>query len=144
MVAAVGAAVPEQSVVSGSAQAIHNRWAALALAAALLSCGALGSLLQPDRGPLTFSRADWMAAAAHPGETTRHRMAEKLVSEARLVSLSGQEASVMLGSPDPHTHGEWDMTWVLGPARGGAGVTEMLAVRFNEVGLIEASEIVRS
>lgn len=133
------AAVSQHS--SDSGLSAGNRSAALALAGALLAWLALASLLQPDRGPLTFSRADWIAAA--PGETTRHRMADKLVRDTRLVSLSGQEVSVMLGSPEPRAHEDWDMTWVLGPARDGAGATELLAVRFNDVGLIEASEIVQ-
>jgi len=106
---------------------------------------ALGAIHYWNTRPLPFDRAVWNAEAAGIDDFRRHRMADWLVEQRRLVGMSRAEVVSMLGEPTITSHfRKYDLVYVLGHERGWMSIDdEWLLMRLDEGGHVSAAELAR-
>jgi hypothetical protein len=95
--------------------------------------------------PLPFDRAVWNAEAKDIDDFRRHRMADWLLKQRRLVGMSRAEIVSMLGDPTETSHfREYELVYVLGNERGWMSIdSEWLLMRLDSSGRVSIAEIGR-
>jgi hypothetical protein len=94
---------------------------------------------------LPFDRTVWNAEAEGIDDFRRHRMADWLLKQRRLVGMSRAEIVSMLGDPTETSHfREYDLVYVLGNERGWMSIdSEWLLMRLDDSGRVSMAEIGR-
>jgi hypothetical protein len=95
--------------------------------------------------PLPFDRAVWNAEAQDIDDFRRHRMADWLLKQRRLVGMSRAEIVSMLGEPTKTSFfREYDLVYVLGNERGWMSIdSEWLLMRLDRTGRVSVAELGR-
>jgi len=95
--------------------------------------------------PLPFDRAVWNAEAEGIDDFRRHRMADWLLKQQRLLGKSRAEIVSMLGDPTETSHfREYDLVYVLGNERGWMSIdSEWLLMKLDGSGKVSMAEIGR-
>jgi outer membrane protein assembly factor BamE (lipoprotein component of BamABCDE complex) len=124
------------------------RWRpVLGLVAVILAVGlaALAAIHYWNTRPLPFDRAVWIAEAEELGDFRRHRMADSLVQQRRLIGMSRADVLSMLGEPTATSHfRRYDLVYWLGDERGWMSVdSEWLVMKLDEGGRASSAEIAR-
>ena len=93
--------------------------------------------------PLSFDRAAWDAATPGIDDFRRHRMADWLIRERRLIGMSRAEVISLLGKPTTTGHfRNYDLVYVLGNERGWISIdSEWLLMRLDSAGRVSAAEL---
>jgi len=129
------------------ASATFNWRRVLGLIALVLAVGisTLAAIHHWKTRPLPFDRAVWNAEAEDVEDFRRHRMADSLVQERRLLGKSRAEVISMLGEPTATSHfREYDLVYVLGNERGWMSIdSEWLLLKLDIAGRVSAAEIAR-
>jgi hypothetical protein len=117
------------------------------LIAVLLAVGlsTIGAVHYWKTRPLPFDRAVWNAEAADLDDFRRHRMADWLLKERRLVGMSRAEIVSMLGEPTDTSHfRDYDLVYVLGGERGWMSIdSEWLLMKLDTSGRVSTVELGR-
>ena len=94
---------------------------------------------------MPFDRAVWNAEAEDVEDFRRHRMADSLVQERRLLGKSRAEIISMLGEPTATSHfREYDLVYVLGNERGWMSIdSEWLLMRLDGTGKVSMAQLGR-
>jgi hypothetical protein len=95
--------------------------------------------------PLPFDRAVWNAEVEDIDDFRRHRMADWLLKQQRLIGLSRAEIVLMLGEPTQTSHfREYDLVYVLGNERSWMSIdSEWLLMRLDGNGRVSMAELGR-
>jgi hypothetical protein len=95
--------------------------------------------------PLPFDRTVWNAEVQDIDDFRRHRMADWLLKEQRLVGMSRAEIVSMLGEPTKTSFfREYDLVYVLGNERGWISIdSEWLLMRLDRTGRVSVAELGR-
>ena len=95
--------------------------------------------------PLPFDRAVWNAEPADLDDFRRHRMADWLLKQRRLLGMTRAEIVSMLGEPTETSHfRSYDLVYVLGNERGWISIdSEWLLMRLDGSGHVSMAEIRR-
>jgi hypothetical protein len=95
--------------------------------------------------PLPFDRTVWNAEAEGIDDFRRHRMANWLLKQRRLVGMSRAGIVSMLGDPTETSHfREYDLVYVLGNERSWMSIdSEWLLMRLDGSGRVSTAEIAR-
>ena len=129
------------------ASAAFNWRRVLGLAALVLAVGlsSLAAIHYWKTRPLPFDRAVWNAEAEDVEDFRRHRMADSLVQERRLLGKTRADVISMLGEPTATSHfREYDLVYVLGNERGWMSIdSEWLLLKLDIAGRVSAAEIAR-
>jgi hypothetical protein len=95
--------------------------------------------------PLPFDRAVWNAEVQDIDDFRRHRMADWLLKQRRLVGMTRAEIVSMLGEPTKTSFfREYDLVYVLGNERGWMSIdSEWLLMRLDRTGRVSVAELGR-
>ena len=95
--------------------------------------------------PLPFDRVVWNMEAEDIDDCRRHRMADWLLKQGRLVGMNRAEIVSMLGEPTQTSHfREYDLVYVLGNERGWLSIdSEWLLMRLDVNGRVSTAELGR-
>ena len=119
----------------------------LGLVALVLTVGlsTLAAIHYWNARPLPFDRVVWSADVEDIEDFRRHRMADWLVEERRLLGMSRAEAISMLGEPTVTSHfRDFDLVYVLGNERGWISIdSEWLLIRLDNTGHVSSAVIAR-
>jgi hypothetical protein len=120
---------------------------ALSLIAILLAVGlsTLAAVNYWKTRPLPFDRTVWNAEPEDADDFRRHRMADWLLKQRRLLGMSRTEIVSMLGEPAKTSHfRSYDLVYVLGNERGWISIdSEWLLMRLDGSGHVSMAEIRR-
>jgi len=111
----------------------------------LVGLSALGARQYWKTRPLPFDRSVWNAEGESIDDFRRHRMADWLLNERRLIGMSRAEIVSMLGEPTKTSHfREYDLVYVLGNERGWMSIdSEWLLMKLDLSGRVSTAELGR-